>query len=172
MNLSNVSNFLKKNQVVILLLLVLYFCMTKNQVKESFFNFMNDESKEENTQPTPVVNVRPNNNKAKNYGNVNENSNMQIPSCAQFVSSNLLPKDDPKLDASFSEFSPAKDLQGQNFIDTNKYAIGMQSQSLRNANHQLRSDPPISNTMECSSPWNNSTITPENRRQLSIGTSA
>ena len=97
---------------------------------------------------------------------------VDIPSCAQFVSSNLLPKDDPKLDANFTEFSPAKDLEGQDFIDTNKYAIGMQSQSLRNANHQLRSDPPIANTMPCASPWNNTTINAEVRRPLNIGSTA
>ena len=57
----------------------------------------------------------------------------------------------------------------QNFIDTNKYAIGLQSQTLRNANLQLRSDPPIASTMECNSPWNNTTIDKEARRPLSIG---
>lgn len=118
--------------------------------------------------PAPVK-VKPNDEEDMEYAVVGSKQEMNLPTCSQFVSSNLLPKDDPKLDASFTEFSPAKDLEGQSFIDTNKYAIGMQSQTLRNANHQLRSDPPISNTMKCASPWNNTTIDQESRRPLSIG---
>mgnify|MGYP006932350262 CR=1 FL=1 len=87
---------------------------------------------------------------------------------AQFISSNLLPKDDPKLDPSFAEFSPAA-IKGQNFIDSNKYAIGTQSQSLRNANLQLRSEPANPQTMVC--PWSQSTIAPDKSRpNLEIGT--
>lgn len=121
-------------------------------------------------KPVPALGkVKPNDEDDMEYATVGAKQEVNLPTCSQFVSSNLLPKDDPKLDASFTEFSPAKDLEGQNFIDTNKYAIGMQSQTLRNANHQLRSDPPISNTMACASPWNNTTIDKEARRPLSIG---
>ena len=121
-------------------------------------------------KPVPALGkVKPNDEDDMEYGVVGAKQEVNLPTCSQFVSSNLLPKDDPKLDASFTEFSPAKDLEGQNFIDTNKFAIGMQSQTLRNANHQLRSDPPISNTMACASPWNNTTIDKEARRPLSIG---
>ena len=124
--------------------------------------------------PSPVVStVKAHDDEEVEFAQVGApEKQVAIPSCAQFVSSNLLPKDDPKLDANFTEFSPAKDLQGQDFIDTNKYAIGMQSQSLRNANHQLRSDPPIANTMACASPWNNTTINAEVRRPLNIGSTA
>ena len=97
------------------------------------------------------------------YGNIDNNNGIELPDSSTFISSNLLPKDDPKLDDSFTEFSPANDMKGQNFIDSNKYSIGLQSQSLRNANLQLRSDPPITDSMHCESPWNNSTIYPEKR---------
>lgn len=83
----------------------------------------------------------------------------------QFISSNLLPKDDPKLDDSFSEFAPS--LEGKNFVDAYKFVFGSQSQSLRNANYQLRSDPVNPQDNVC--PWMQSTIYPEKRRQLDIG---
>lgn len=93
---------------------------------------------------------------------------MQLGKCGnkgQFISSNLLPKDDPKLDDSFSEFAPS--LEGKNFVDAYKFVFGSQSQSLRNANYQLRSDP--SNPQDTVCPWMQSTIYPEKRRQLDIG---
>jgi hypothetical protein len=84
----------------------------------------------------------------------------------QFLSSSLLPKDDPKLDDSFADFKP-KQIAG-NFIDSHKYAIGTQSQSLRNSNLQLRSEPANPQTMVC--PWSQSTMAPDAiRPELEIG---
>ena len=89
-------------------------------------------------------------------------------SSAQFISSNLLPKNDDQMDSTFAEFSPAS-IQGKNFIDSSKYKIGTQSQSLRNANLQLRSEPANPQTMVC--PWSQSTIMPDDMRpNLEIGT--
>ena len=82
----------------------------------------------------------------------------------QFISTNLLPKDDPKMEDA-SEFAPQ--LDGKNFVDSYKYVFGSQSQSLRNANYQLRSDPPNPQQNVC--PWLQTTIKPEVRRQLDIG---
>ena len=189
LKLNNVKDIFKKNNMLTLVLaaLVLYCLMMKKNpieaVKESFSQLTNANeepvevtgpgSSSSGKEPEPVISaVKPNNEEDMEYGSVGATQNIELPSCSQFVSSNLLPKDDPKLDENFSEFSPAKDLQGQSFIDTNKYSIGMQSQTLRNANHQLRSDPPISNTMECASPWNKSTISAEARRPLTIGSTA
>ena len=173
-------NTLKRNWLPIILVVVITFFMyTKRNPLEVVKETFGQASEESSKTKVNVAAAGPgagsptaHDDDEIEYGAVGANSNMDVPSCAQFVSSNLLPKDDPKLDNTFSEFSPAKDLQGQSFIDSNKYAIGMQSQTLRNANHQLRSDPPISNTMECSSPWNNTTIVAEQRRPLSIGSSA
>ena len=84
----------------------------------------------------------------------------------KFVSTNLLPKGDVDLDDSFAEFSPAN-LEGQNFLDSRNFTIGMQSQVLRNANLQLRSEP--QNPQEAPCAWNQSTIKPEIRRELHVG---
>tara|TARA_B110000977_G_scaffold201113_1_gene294206 strand:+ start:8507 stop:9037 length:531 start_codon:yes stop_codon:yes gene_type:complete len=83
----------------------------------------------------------------------------------QFISSNLLPKNDPQLEDSFSDFKPS--LEGKNFVDAYKFVFGSQSQSLRNPNYQLRSDP--MNPQENVCPWMQSTIYPEKRRALDIG---
>ena len=64
-----------------------------------------------------------------------------------------------------SEFAP--NLEGKNFVDSYKYLVGSQSQSLRNANYQLRSDPPNPQKTVC--PWQNTTMAPESRRPLEIG---
>lgn len=82
----------------------------------------------------------------------------------QFMSSNLLPKADPQQEE-FAEFAPS--LDGKNFVDAYKYVFGAQSQSLRNANRQLRSDPVNPQDTVC--PWMQSTIVPETRRPLEIG---
>jgi len=187
--IEDLINLMNKNKMTVVLALLVLYCVTQNMnplqaVKEGFEQVVEGAAgpaePKEIAGPGPSVNkagpaavpalgkVKPNDEDSE-YALVGAKQEINLPTCAQFVSSNLLPKDDPKLDASFTEFSPAKDLEGQNFIDTNKYAIGMQSQTLRNANHQLRSDPPIANTLECNSPWNNTTIDKEARRPLSIG---
>lgn len=84
----------------------------------------------------------------------------------KFVSTNLLPKGDTNLDDTFAEFSPAN-LEGQNFLDSRNFTIGMQSQVLRNANLQLRSEPQNPTENPCA--WNQSTIAPETRREMDIG---
>lgn len=84
----------------------------------------------------------------------------------KFVSTNLLPKGDANLDDTFAEFSPAN-LEGQNFLDSRNFTIGMQSQVLRNANLQLRSEPQNPTENPCA--WNQSTISPEARREMDIG---
>ena len=189
-SIKEMINKLKKPKNLAIFLIVIYLLYNKTNVfqsvKEGFEQVVEGgdagaTEPKEIAGPGPSVNkagpapvpalgkVKPNDEEDMEYATVGAKQEINLPTCAQFVSSNLLPKDDPKLDASFTEFSPAKDLEGQNFIDTNKYAIGMQSQTLRNANHQLRSDPPIANTMECNSPWNNTTIDKEARRPLSIG---
>jgi len=73
------------------------------------------------------------------------------------ASVDLLPK--PPTDqkaASWAEYAP-KSLEGQNFLDASKFiGIDTQGSSLRNANYQLRADPPIAR--KDVGPWANSTI--------------
>lgn len=81
----------------------------------------------------------------------------------------LLPKD--AANSKWAQMNPAGqgDVRDQNFL-TAGYHIGINTvgQTLRNANYQLRSDPP--NPQVPVSPWNISTIEPDiNRRPLEIG---
>jgi len=103
------------------------------------------------------------------YGTIGTTEKMHMPNCpggeAWNVSTSLLPKDDPNLDDSFTEFAPS--LKGENYLDSTNFQIGMQSQTLRNANLQLRSDPPIEQSQVCA--WMNTTIDPETRRDLVLG---
>ena len=81
----------------------------------------------------------------------------------------LLPKD--AANTKWAQMNPAGqgDVRDQNFL-TAGYHIGVNTvgQTRRNANYQLRSDPP--NPQVPVSPWNISTIEPDlNRRPLEIG---
>ena len=121
------------------------------------------------TQPAPKKTEVTGHSGSSSYAKVDEKTEMNLPSCmnnAAFVSSNLLPKEPSKME-SFAEFSPLN-MKDTNFIDSSKFVIGTQSQSLRNANYQLRSDPPNPQNEVC--PWMQSTIAPEDdRRALEIG---
>jgi len=79
---------------------------------------------------------------------------------AAFVSSDLLPKTNPN--DKFNEFSP--DLKGMNMLDTSEFiGVDTVSNSLRNANYSIRSEPP--NPKKTVSPWMNSTIAPDLTRK-------
>lgn len=93
------------------------------------------------------------------------------PSCSreQVVDpAELLPKDE---NSEWAKLNPmgGGDLENVNLLKSG-YHIGINtvSSSLRNANLQLRSEPP--NPQMPVGPWNNTTITPDiNRRPLEIG---
>lgn len=72
------------------------------------------------------------------------------------VAADLLPKPATPQAMDFGEFAP-KALQGQNFLEVSKQiGVDTQGSSMRNANYQLRSDPP--NPRSNVGPWLNSTI--------------
>ena len=72
------------------------------------------------------------------------------------VAADLLPKPNTPQVMDFGEFAP-KALQGQNFLEPSKQmGIDTQGSSMRNANYQLRADPP--NPRVNVGPWLNSTI--------------
>lgn len=83
-----------------------------------------------------------------------------------FLSSHLLPKKEDN-DENFSEFAPNKDdISSENFLESDRFT--MTSQSKRNSNLSLRSEPPNPKNMVC--PWMQSTIEPdEYRKPLEIG---
>ena len=83
----------------------------------------------------------------------------------------LLPKDDKDNIANFNKDYPISEgiLKGVNFLEAG-YQIGVNTvgQSLRNANRQIRSEPP--NPQVNVSPWLNTTIGPDlARRPLEAG---
>jgi len=90
----------------------------------------------------------------------------QIGTCAnrdRLTSSELLPSD---TNSKWAELNPqcSGDIQDQNFLTAgNLIGINTVGQSMRNANLQLRYEPP--NPQVPVSPWQISTIEPENRIQ-------
>jgi len=82
----------------------------------------------------------------------------------------LLPKD--AANSKWAEVNPAGqgDVKDQNYLQAGiHFGINTVGESLRNANMQLRSDPPIPK-IEGLSPWNNTTIEYDsNRRFFEIG---
>jgi len=85
----------------------------------------------------------------------------------------LLPSEDSAAIQEFNSTKPDGEgiLSGINLLDSG-YHIGSNTigQSLRNANRQLRSEPP--NPQVAVSPWQNSTISPDlPRRPLEVGES-
>ena len=85
----------------------------------------------------------------------------------------LLPTDESKAITEFNIAKPVGEgiLQGVNMLDAS-YHVGTNTigQSLRNANRQLRSEPP--NPQVNVSPWMNTTIAPDlPRRPLEVGES-
>lgn len=75
------------------------------------------------------------------------------------LSSSLLPREMASQE-DYSQFTPDDILKGQNFLDA-RSQIGWPETiggTLRNANHQLRADPPVPKMNYI---WNNSTIPPD-----------
>jgi hypothetical protein len=72
------------------------------------------------------------------------------------VATDLLPKPATQQVMDFGEFAPNA-LQGQNFLEVaQQLGVDTQGSSMRNANYQLRADPPNSRTQV--GPWMQSTI--------------
>ena len=145
-------------------------CFAKEELPETFEGTEDEGVQEEESEEgakEEQPSVRPFSGEENLDLNNLEEAHIPLGKCGNagsFVSSNLLPKSDPEME-DMSEFAPK--LEGKNFVDSYKFLMGSQSQSLRNANYQLRSDPP--NPQETVCPWSNTTIAPESRRQLEIG---
>jgi len=83
-----------------------------------------------------------------------------------YLSSHLLPKKDEN-DEDFSEFAPNQnDIEDENFLQSDRFTVT--SQSKRNVNYSIRSEPPNPKNVVC--PWMQSTIEPDTmRKPLEIG---
>ena len=81
----------------------------------------------------------------------------------QWISSNLLPKDDANADEDWSALAPGK-LEDQNFLEAgHHFGADTVANSLRNANYQLRSEP--ANPKVEVGPWANTTIDEDKLRR-------
>ena len=167
--------------LIALVLAYVVYCALQNRGKSNAENFQNEmeeeeedvEAEEENDQEVQAENLPSEvngyvGNESLELNKIGE-SQIDLGSCggnSQFISTSLLPKNDPKMVENEGSIVPA--LDGKNFIDSYKYMKGAQSSSLRNANRQLRSEPV--NPQQNVTPWNQSTILPDTRRELEIGT--
>jgi hypothetical protein len=102
--------------------------------------------------------IQPADEKPNEYSLVNESQVMSA-AVSQGSSAELLPKDN---NSQWSQLNPAGagELQGINLLNAG-YHIGIDTigQTLRNANLQLRSEPP--NPQISVGPWNQTTISPD-----------
>ena len=85
-------------------------------------------------------------------------------SSQQFIATNMLPKEDPKM-RDWGEFAPKGALQGQDMLLEPEQCIGQDTVSnhLRNASYDLRAEPP--NPLKSVSPWINTTMGPDLMRR-------
>ena len=103
---------------------------------------------------------------------VKESFTTDIPSCLpkdQLMPQELLPQDSESNQWSLANPQGSGSLKDKNFLQSG-YHVGINTvgQTLRNANMQLRSDPP--NPQVQVSPWQQTTINPDtNRKPMEIG---
>jgi hypothetical protein len=144
-NMALDKNFIKI-AIAMLVVVVVFRMLCQKKSYETFQGYNLDDPYEIAAQPITGVTHRP----------ISTGSPMTTPSPLA-ASVDLLPKSpaDQKA-ASWAEYAP-KSLEGQNFLDASKYiGVDTQGSSLRNANYQLRADPPI--PRKDVGPWANSTI--------------
>jgi hypothetical protein len=148
-----------------------------NNAESAVNNAANNVQQEPDAAPSSANNVVPSeplgdNEEPKSVEDMYSTSNTVPDQCYPkdvLTSAELLPKD---TDSTWAQSVPAGQgsLTDQNFLNAG-YHIGVNTvgQSLRNANRQLRSDPPCPQVKV--SPWMQSTIEPDtNRRPLELGT--
>jgi hypothetical protein len=174
MNLASLKKLVKDNGVVagIVLIVVLYALSTFYKYFESKGSYsssegaemMKPEHKNVSADPNALVSapvasagIQPADEKPNEYSLVNEIQTMSPPTAG--ASSDLLPIDGNN---QWAQLSPAGagELQGINLLKSG-YHIGIDTvgQTLRNANLQIRSEPP--NPQINVGPWNQSTISPD-----------
>ena len=169
--------FTQKNRILTLsgflfLIVVLIVCVNKSTVFGEHFSHDNDlessddlnvqgnEERDQNEIPAPVS------------GEIQSDSTTNIPSCLpkdQLMPQELLPQDTPANQWSLANPQGSGSLKDKNFLQAG-YHVGINTvgQTLRNANMQLRSDPP--NPQVQVSPWQQTTINPDtNRKPMEIG---
>ena len=185
MNLASLKKQVNDNGVVsfIILIVVLYALSTFYKYFSSKGSYSSSEgadlmkpenknkSSDDPNAPLAVsshAGIQPADEKPNEYSLVNETQTMAAPQTSS--SSDLLPIDGNN---QWAQLSPAGagELQGINLLKSG-YHIGIDTigQTLRNANLQIRSEPP--NPQINVGPWNQSTISPDLMRtplELGVG---
>lgn len=101
-----------------------------------------------------------------NSGGVCQSSDPGCYSGSVLQAPDLLPGENGSADNAWNETSPQSQghITDQNFLESgHHYGINTVGQSLKNANQQLRSDPPIPKVNI--GPWQNSTVDPDSNRK-------
>lgn len=173
--LDNLVKFLKKNPLIVVGLIVVAYFVFNNY--SNTFNKLSGMTQQQNVDDDSKVVVDSvrgaeplaQSNLASASGLSTNNYGMP-PGCAKqdvVDPKELLPRDS---NSEFAKLNPAGagDLKNVNLLKAGHHVgINTVGQSLRNANLQLRSDPPIQSTNV--GPWNNTTISGDpNRRQLEL----
>lgn len=140
----------------------------ENEIVNEIINEVLEEQEQEQNQNNvqsfeeeDLFNI---NNNTNNSNKSNSNNNLNCNNNKKLLPEDLLPKDQDNIWAS------GQDNQ-TNYLESG-YHIGINTvgQSLKNANRQLRSEPP--NPKDAVSPWNMSTIESDTfRKQLELGES-
>lgn len=174
MNTSKMMKYLKKNMntciVVAFLLLVVgvaYYSNSKGTFSEKHTP-LDTSTVFQAAEPTSQQDQHSN----SKYASVTEASKSDIPqsSVPSIDPVELLPKDE---NSEWNKLNPtsSSNIGNVNLITPSPQNFLSANQPLRNANMQLRSDPPVPQIPV--SPWNNTTIGPdESRLPLSIGCKA
>ena len=170
------KNF-KSHQVLIMVAVLVggYFLYTYSKTKGGVLDSYSDYGGSVGTdagQPGDYQPSSPSDSNSSPANGLSTNQQGLPPSCVkQNVTDprDLLPKDS---NSEFSQLTPkgSGDLQNVSLLTAGTLqGINTVGTSLRNANLQLRSEPP--NPVMDIGPWNNSTITADsNRRDMEIGT--
>jgi preprotein translocase subunit SecF len=178
------SDLFKVLSIVLLIILVLYFIqystnynVLKNEGNlnvENLHNNDEEEEEEENNNDAQIAqesitqvsaqqtlqNVQ-----SKNSNNIeNYNNNVSSFPSDQLKPEELLPKDNESTLWAKVNPSGKGNLTEKNYLSSGHFVgVNTVGQSLRNANLQLRSEPP--NPRSAVSPWLQSTIEPDNNRK-------
>lgn len=181
-----IRGFLILSAGIILFYIVLEYFKDQNNIEEedTFTNFVSEEQQNSLSLPQPSDSFRTNNISNNNaaivepissddseYKPVNYEKSKLPNDCFpkdKLTAEDLLPKN--AANSKWAQVNPAGqgELKNHNFL-TAGYHVGVNTvgSTLRNANMQLRSEPP--NPQMKVSPWNQTTINPDlNRRPLEI----
>jgi len=168
--MSNNKNLIAICKIVGVVVVIVIICyLMNNFINKSEYMKTIDQSNTNNlVNPTVDQDV----DNASSVDNVEENFTNQASSCApkeNLMPEELLPQDTGANAWSLQNPQGSGSLKDKNFLQAgHNIGINTVGQTLRNANMQLRSDPP--NPQVAVSPWQQSTINPDtNRLPMEIG---